>query len=226
MTGRREASENIAGTGGHAIALCGKPTAGIACGAVHGFRRTRPRSNRAAGALAGRRAPHLADRFSSLAADSPIVNVLSLSARRGYTLPGRTGSGSLAMYRRALLLAATAVFVPTLAMADASIAGQWQANLPDNVILAMDILDDGYWTSQTVHNNKVVAQMAGTYEQTKTGHKSGTLVFTPVKSKVSAEHGAAKVETDKYRLEKGGTVLRLVAGTSEPMVFKRQPLAK
>ena len=130
------------------------------------------------------------------------------------------------MHRRALLLAATAVFVPSLAMADESISGQWQLHQPGNIVISMDILADGYWTSETVQNNKVVAQMAGSYEQQKTGKNSGTLVFTPVKSKVSEEHGAAKVETDKYSLREGGAELHLVSAGSDPMVFKKQALAK
>jgi hypothetical protein len=129
------------------------------------------------------------------------------------------------MYRRVLLAAAIAL-APTLAKADESISGQWQAHLPDNVIIAMDVLADGYWTSQTVHNNEVVAQMAGSYKQDKTNSKSGTLVFTPVKSKVSNEHGAAQPETDKYSLEKSGTVLRLVSTSNDVMVFEKQPYAK
>lgn len=130
------------------------------------------------------------------------------------------------MYRRALLLSATAALMPALAMADESISGQWQAHLPGNVIISMDVLADGYWTSETVQNNKVVAQMAGSYEQKKVGHKSGTLVFTPVKSKVSAEHGGSQVETDKYSLEKGGTVLRLMPPSNDVMVFEKQAYAK
>jgi hypothetical protein len=130
------------------------------------------------------------------------------------------------MHRRALLLAGTAAFVPMLAVADESISGQWQAHLPDNVIIAMDVLADGYWTSETVHNNRVVAQVAGSYEQKKTNSKSGMLVFTPVKSKVSEEHGAAQVETDKYSLEKRGTVLRLVSTSNDVMVFEKQPYAR
>jgi hypothetical protein len=130
------------------------------------------------------------------------------------------------MYRRTLLLTATVAFAPTLAMADQSISGQWQAHLPDNVIIAMDILADGYWTSQTVHHDTVVAQMAGSYTQKKANGKSGTLVFTPVQSKVSKEHGAAQVETDKYSVEKGGKVLRLVGTDDSVMVFEKQPYAK
>jgi hypothetical protein len=130
------------------------------------------------------------------------------------------------MYRRALLLSATAALVPTLAMADESIAGQWQAHLPGNVIVSMDVLADGHWASETVQNDKVVAQMAGTYEQTKATRRSGTLVFTPVKSKVSEEHGASQVETDKYSLKKRGTVLRLVPASNDVMVFEKQAYAK
>lgn len=129
------------------------------------------------------------------------------------------------MYRRALLTAVIA-FTPMLAMADESISGQWRANLGHNVIVAMDVLADGYWTSQTVQSNKVVAEMAGSYEQNKTNATSGTLVFTPVKAKTTQEHGAAQVEQDKYTLEQGGKVLRLVSGQNDVMVFHKQAYAK
>lgn len=129
------------------------------------------------------------------------------------------------MYRRALLVAAIA-FTPMLARADESISGQWQANLGHNVIVAMDVLADGHWASQTVQSNKVVAEMAGTYEQNKTNARSGTLVFTPVKAKTTEEHGAAQVEQDKYTLEQDGKVLRLVGSDNNPMVFHKQAYAK
>ncbi len=129
------------------------------------------------------------------------------------------------MYRRALL-AAVIAFTPTAAMADASISGQWQANLSHNVIIAMDVLADNLWTSQTVQNNKVVAELAGSYEQKKVSDSTGTLVFTPVKSKTTAEHGAAEVEEDKYTLEQGGKVLRLVSSKNDVMVFHKQAYAK
>lgn len=129
------------------------------------------------------------------------------------------------MYRRALLVSLF-VFTPMLAMADESISGQWRANLGHDVIIAMDVLADGYWTSQTVENNKVVAEMAGSYEQKKSSDTTGTLVFTPVKAKTTKEHGAAQVERDKYTLEQGGKVLRLVSGKNEPMVFHKQAYAK
>lgn len=177
-------------------------------------------------APASPRAPPPVDGFSSLAAVHPTVKILSLPGWRGYTLKDRTGPGSLMMHRRALLLAAMAGFAPTLAMADEGLSGQWQAHLSGKVLIAMDILEDGHWASQTVQNNKVVAQMAGTYEQEKTNRRHGTLRFTPVTSKVSEEHGAAKVEIDKYTFEKHGNELRLVSTNGDVMVFMRQALAK
>jgi len=129
------------------------------------------------------------------------------------------------MDRRALL-AAVIAFTPMLAMADESISGQWEARLDHNVIIAMDVLADGFWTSQTVQSDKVVAEVAGSYEQKTTSATTGTLVFTPVKSKTTEEHGAALVEDDRYTLEKGGKVLRLVSGKNDVMVFHKRAYAK
>jgi hypothetical protein len=111
-------------------------------------------------------------------------------------------------------------------MADESISGQWEASLGHNVIVAMDVLADGHWTSQTVQSNKVVAEMAGTYEQAKASATTGTLTFTPVKSRTTEEHGAAQVEEDKYTLERGGKVLRLVSSKNDVMMFHKQAYAK
>ena len=102
---------------------------------------------------------------------------------------------------RRLLFAAALTMVPMLAMADESISGQWQANQGHGVLIVMDILVDGHWFSQTVQGNKVVAELAGTYDQTKTNNTSGKLVFTPVTSKTTAEHGAAKIENDDIHAE-------------------------
>jgi hypothetical protein len=126
---------------------------------------------------------------------------------------------------RRWLFAAILAISPTLAMADQSISGQWQARPGHGVIIVMDILVDGHWSSQTVQDNKVVAEMAGTYDQTKTTDTAGKLVFKPLTSKTSAEHGAAQVEEDEYTLTKGGKVLRLVSG-GEATTFDKQPLAK
>lgn len=127
---------------------------------------------------------------------------------------------------RKLLLAAAIAFVPTIASADESIAGQWRADLGHNVIIAMDVLADGYWTSETVQNKEVVAQLAGTYEQNKQNTDAGTIVFTPKKAKTTREHGDAGTETDKYTLEQGGKVLRLVSNENNVMEFRKQPYAK
>jgi hypothetical protein len=129
------------------------------------------------------------------------------------------------MHRRALLAAIIAL-TPMMAMADESISGQWEANLGHNVIVAMDVLADGHWTSQTVQSNKVVAEIAGSYEQEKASATTGTLIFTPVKSRTTEEHGAAQVEEDKYTLERGGKVLRLVSSKNDVMMFHKQAYAK
>jgi hypothetical protein len=129
------------------------------------------------------------------------------------------------MHRRALLAAIIAL-TPMLAMADESISGQWEANLGHNVIVAMDVLADGHWTSQTVQSNKVVAEIAGSYEQEEASATTGTLIFIPVKSRTTEEHGAAQVEEDKYTLERGGKVLRLVSSKNDVMVFHKQAYAK
>jgi hypothetical protein len=125
---------------------------------------------------------------------------------------------------RRWLFAAILAMSPTLAVADQSVSGQWQAKPGHGVIIVMDILVDGHWFSQTVQNNKVVAEMAGTYEQTKTTDTSGKLVFKPVTSKTSTEHGAAQVEEDDYAVTKGGKALRLSTG-GEVTDFQKQPLA-
>jgi hypothetical protein len=131
-----------------------------------------------------------------------------------------------ALRRRTLLTVVIAMFAPTLALADESISGQWRADSGHNVIIVMDVLADGHWASQTVQDEKVVAEMAGTYEQKPTNKTSGSIVFVPVKSKVSQEHGAATVEADRYALENSGEVLRLVTKKNEEMVFHKQPYAK
>jgi hypothetical protein len=137
----------------------------------------------------------------------------------------RHAVAATALGRRGLL-AALVMFAPALAKADESISGQWRANPGHNVIIVMDVLADGHWASQTVQNDKVVAEMAGTYEQKPGNSTSGSIVFAPVKSKVSQEHGAATVETDRYTLESGGNVLRLVTNEKDQMIFRKQPFAK
>lgn len=129
------------------------------------------------------------------------------------------------MYRRALCIAALVTAgLPWPALADDSIAGQWDADLGGGKLIAMTILADGYWLSENVENGKKVGQMAGSYDQKKANGRSGTLVFTPdmAKTQVSADHGAARVETDQYRLTHGGKVLRLTPTSGSVMVFHKQ----
>ena len=119
---------------------------------------------------------------------------------------------------RRLLLTAALALCPMLALADEHVAGQWRADLGHGVLINMDVLADGHWFSQTIQDNKVVAELAGTYEQTPTNDTSGKIVFTPLKSKVTAEHGAAKVEEDTYTLSDDGKTLILTSG-KETMRF-------
>jgi len=122
---------------------------------------------------------------------------------------------------RRLIFAGILALWPALAHADESIAGQWQADLGHGVIIAMDVLADGHWTSQTVQDDQVVAQLAGTYQQTKKTDKSGQLVFLPVSSKTSGEHGPAVTEIDEYTIDNRADVLTLVTG-GETMEFHKQ----
>ena len=54
----------------------------------------------------------------------------------------------------------------------------------------MDVLSDGHWASETVQDDKVVAEMAGTYEQKPTNRTSGSIVFTPVT--IESQSGARR----------------------------------
>jgi hypothetical protein len=130
-----------------------------------------------------------------------------------------------AMRLRDLVVLSSLLASPGVAFADASVAGQWEADLGDNVKIAMDVLADGHWSSQTVQGDKVVATMSGTYTQTKRNGTSGTLVFKPAESHVSAQHGKPTVEHDTYSLENDRQVLRLVAN-GDVMEFHRQELGK
>ena len=127
---------------------------------------------------------------------------------------------TLATMVRAVAVLGAIISLPTLAVADESISGQWRAEVGHNVIIVMDVLADGHWASETVQDEKVVAQLAGTYQQTPSSATSGTIVWTPVKAKVTQEHGAAAVETDDYTLD--NSVLTLVTQrTKEQMQFKK-----
>lgn len=123
---------------------------------------------------------------------------------------------------RKLLLATLVVLGPTMAFADETVSGSWLADkLGHGVVIQMDILADGHWRSQTVQNDKVVADLAGTYEQTKSGPMKGDIVFTPLQSQTDPSHGAAKIERDVYELKQNGNVLTLTSG-KDVMTFKQQ----
>ncbi len=123
---------------------------------------------------------------------------------------------------RRLLLIATLALTPalasTLARADEAISGQWEADQGHGVLINMDVLADGHWFSQTIQDKKVVAELAGTYEQTRQNDMAGKIVFTPVNAKTTAAHGAATVEVDTYKLTDHGKVLTLTSGT-DTMIF-------
>jgi hypothetical protein len=113
---------------------------------------------------------------------------------------------------------AVALLLPNAAFADKAVEGNWRANLGSNVAIVMSIAADGQWASKTLQNGKPVAAMSGSYTQTTESPSAGTLVFTPdTASTASSEHGAPKVETDRYELAKG--VLTLTVEGSPPMVF-------
>lgn len=120
---------------------------------------------------------------------------------------------------RAIMFAILLALSPAIAFADESISGQWRADIGHGVLINMDVLADGHWFSQTIQDDKVVAEMAGTYEQTATDKANGKIVWTPLKSKATAEHGAAKVENDVYTLQNDGTVLKLTTSTNQTMEF-------
>lgn len=126
---------------------------------------------------------------------------------------------------RKLLVGLMFAVAPSLALADESIAGQWQADMGHDVSIVMDVIADGHWFSTTVQDGKVVAELAGTYTQTKTNDATGRLVFTPLNSKVKQEHGPATVEEDDYTLSGNGEVLSLVSA-KQAMEFHKQPFVK
>ncbi len=121
---------------------------------------------------------------------------------------------------RAFVLAAALLFTATtVALADASVAGDWRAELGSNVVITMNVTPDGNWSSETQQNNKVVRQMKGIYRQTQVSDTKGTLVFTPTEAQV--KRGKVVTETDRYQLSDNGDQLSLTAN-GDTMVFKKQ----
>lgn len=106
-----------------------------------------------------------------------------------------------------------------VALADANVAGDWQANLGGGVGIHMNITPDGNWSSETLQKGQVVRKMQGNYSQTAPNNDAGTLVFTP--TEVSKGSGKAQTETDRYRLSDNGGKLTLTAD-GDTMVFKKR----
>jgi hypothetical protein len=124
--------------------------------------------------------------------------------------------------RAAAMLVGLVLIAPLPALADEAVAGKWKADLGSNVTIEMDVSADGQWSSKTSQGDAVVAQMAGTYRQTKKSPTAGSLVFTPTQSETTAQHGGSKVERDTYKLTKDGEEMRLTSG-GDTMVFHKQP---
>jgi hypothetical protein len=120
--------------------------------------------------------------------------------------------------RMHLLLIIGLAMTPALALADEHVAGQWRSDLGHGVIINMDLLVDGHWTSQTIQDDKVVAEYAGTYEQTPINDTHGKIVMTPLKSHATGNHHEAKVETDTYVISDGGKVATFTSG-KDKLVF-------
>jgi hypothetical protein len=117
------------------------------------------------------------------------------------------------------LAALFSLTISTAALADASVAGDWQAKLDSGVRIDMKVAPDGAWSSKTLQKNQVVRQMQGTYTEEPAENGSGTLVFTP--KKYSAKTGHVQVETDKYELAQDGKQLKLTSD-GDTMVFEKR----
>jgi hypothetical protein len=104
-------------------------------------------------------------------------------------------------------------------MADASVAGNWHANLDGGVSIDMQVAPDGAWSSRTLQRNKVVRQMRGTYSQDKSGGEAGTLVFTP--GRYTSKNGPVQTETDTYELSDNGRQMKLTS-EGDTMVFEKR----
>lgn len=125
------------------------------------------------------------------------------------------------MRRRLSALGFLALSAPGLALADATVAGKWQADLGSQMAITMDVSPDGHWSSQTLKSGKAVAQMSGVYKQRAKSPTQGGLLFTPTASKMTAQHGAPSVENDTYTVSENGKVLQLNSG-GDIMLFHKQ----
>jgi hypothetical protein len=110
---------------------------------------------------------------------------------------------------------------PFLALADASVAGHWKADLGDNVRIEMNVSPDGRWSSETAKSDTPIAQMEGTYRQKVKSPTSGDLTFIPMKAHVTSRHGTPKVEHDTYQLSDNGEALNLTSA-GDTLEFHKQ----
>jgi hypothetical protein len=110
--------------------------------------------------------------------------------------------------------------IPGLAFADASVAGYWRADLGDGVSIEMNLSPNGQWNSVTHRGSERLAELAGKYSQKVRSSDSGNLVFVPTKSYVTAEHGAAVVEHDRYILSRDGQEMTLDSA-GDKLEFKK-----
>jgi len=121
--------------------------------------------------------------------------------------------------RTPVLAALFSITIATAAMADASVAGNWHANLEGGVTIDMHVAPDGGWSSKTLQQNKIVRQMRGTYKQEPADNGTGTIVFTP--TQYSAKKGHVQTETDTYELGENGRQLKLTS-EGDTMVFEKR----
>jgi len=121
---------------------------------------------------------------------------------------------------RTLILAALlSVTLSVAAMADATVAGDWHADLGSGVAINMNVKPEGGWSSETLQNNKVIRQIQGTYKQTSSKNGTGTLVFVPTEA--SSESGKVEIETDHYQMADNGNQMKLTSG-GDTMVFHKR----
>jgi hypothetical protein len=121
--------------------------------------------------------------------------------------------------RTPVLAALFTLGVSTAALADASVAGKWHANLDSGVSIDMQVAPNGAWSSRTLQENNVVREMNGTYRQQHAGNDAGTLIFVP--KHYTAKSGKVQTEVDRYELAEGGKVLKLTSG-GDTMMFEKQ----
>jgi len=121
--------------------------------------------------------------------------------------------------RTPVLAALFSITITTAAMADATVAGRWHADLGGGVTIDMQVAPDGGWSSRTLQHDKVVRQMRGTYKQEPTNNEAGTIVFTP--TQYSAKEGRVQTETDTYELGENGRQLKLTS-EGDTMVFEKR----